>query len=245
MQDLMAGGERAVKALLHLHVRWWHRGEAELRPLLERAGVPEVTLSLIPKALKLCRTCRKWAPPPAKPIARMELATNHLDVDMRDALALALQTYGGAIVLVAHDRDLMDKLVDEFWLLDGGRLSSFSGDMGEYVALKKESVIEAKSSQTPDKESKRELRQSRAKERQRLSELSDQVKSIESDIEKQQAELARVEGLLADKETYNRLPAQELSSLLESSGRLRQELAQLEDTWLNVSRLLEKEEEGV
>jgi len=171
--------------------------------------------------------------------------TNHLDVDMRDALALALQTYGGAIVLVAHDRDLMDKLVDEFWLLDGGRLSSFSGDMGEYVALKKESVIEAKSSQTPDKESKRELRQSRAKERQRLSELSDQVKSIESDIEKQQAELARVEGLLADKETYNRLPAQELSSLLESSGRLRQELAQLEDTWLNVSRLLEKEEEGV
>ena len=48
----------------------------------------------------------------------------------------------------------MDKLVDEFWLLDGGRLSSFSGDMGEYVALKKESVIEAKSSQTPDKESK-------------------------------------------------------------------------------------------
>ena len=171
--------------------------------------------------------------------------TNHLDVDMRDALALALQTYGGAIVLVAHDRDLMDKLVDEFWLLDGGRLSSFSGDMGEYVALKKESVIEAKSSQTPENESKRELRQSRAKERQRLSELSDQVKSIESDIEKQQAELARVEGLLADKETYNRLPAQELSSLLESSGRLRQELAQLEDIWLNVSRLLEKEEEGV
>ena len=94
--------------------------------------------------------------------------TNHLDVDMRDALALALQTYE-CIVLVAHDRDLMDKLVDEFWLLDGGRLSSFSGDMGEYVALKKESVIEAKSSQTPDKESKRELRQSRAKERQRLS----------------------------------------------------------------------------
>ena len=85
--------------------------------------------------------------------------TNHLDVDMRDALALALQTYGGAIVLVAHDRDLMDKLVDEFWLLDGGRLSSFSGDVGEYVALKKESVIEAKSSQTPEKESKRELRQ--------------------------------------------------------------------------------------
>ena len=164
---------------------------------------------------------------------------------MRDALALALQTYGGAIVLVAHDRDLMDKLVDEFWLLDGGRLSSFSGDMGEYVALKKESVIEAKSSQTPENESKRELRQSRAKERQRLSELSDQVKSIESDIEKQQAELARVEGLLADKETYNRLPAEELSSLLESSGRLRQELAQLEDTWLNVNRLLEKEEEGV
>ena len=71
------------------------------------------------------------------------------------------------------------------------------------------------------------------------------MKSIESDIEKQQAELARVEGLLADKETYNRLRAQEVSSLLESSGRLRQEMAQLEDTWLNVSRLLEKEEEGI
>ena len=162
---------------------------------------------------------------------------------MRDALALALQTYGGAIVLVAHDRDLMDKLVDEFWLLDDGKLSSFNGDMGEYVALKKERVIEAKSSQSIEKESKRELRQSRAKERQRLSELSNQVKSIESDIGKQQAELARVEGLLADKETYNLLSAKELTSLLESSGLIRQELARLEDKWLNASRFLEKEEE--
>ena len=169
--------------------------------------------------------------------------TNHLDVDMRDALALALQTYGGAIVLVAHDRDLMDKLVDEFWLLDDGKLSSFNGDMSEYVALKKERVIEAKIPQSIEKESKRELRQSRAKERQRLSELSNQVKSIETDIGKQQAELARVEGLLADKETYNLLSAKELNSLLESSGLIRQELARLEDTWLNASRFLEKEEE--
>ena len=169
--------------------------------------------------------------------------TNHLDVDMRDALALALQSYGGAIVLVAHDRDLMDKLVDEFWLLDDGKLSSFNGDMSEYVALKKERVIEAKIPQSIEKESKKELRQSRAKERQRLSELSNQVKSIESDIGKQQAELARVEGLLADKETYNLLSAKELTSLLESSGLIRQELARLEDTWLNASRFLEKEEE--
>ena len=37
---------------------------------------------------------------------------------MRDALALALQAYSGAVIIVAHDRNLLDKIVDEFWLVE-------------------------------------------------------------------------------------------------------------------------------
>jgi ATP-binding cassette, subfamily F, member 3 len=50
--------------------------------------------------------------------------TNHLDLDMREALSLALQDYTGALLLVSHDRSLLKRSVDEFWLVEDGRVTS-------------------------------------------------------------------------------------------------------------------------
>ena len=47
---------------------------------------------------------------------------------MRDALALALQAYSGAVIIVAHDRNLLEKIVDEFWLIEDGSLMTYRGD---------------------------------------------------------------------------------------------------------------------
>ena len=51
--------------------------------------------------------------------------TNHLDLDMRDALALALQAYAGAVLIVAHDRDLLEKIVDDLWVVQNGTLLTY------------------------------------------------------------------------------------------------------------------------
>ena len=58
--------------------------------------------------------------------------TNHLDLDMREALTLALTSYPGALILVSHDRHLLEAIADKLWLIDEGRVSVFDGDLNDY-----------------------------------------------------------------------------------------------------------------
>ena len=60
--------------------------------------------------------------------------TNHLDVDAREALVEGLNAYGGALILVSHDRHLIEATVDQLWLVEGGTCAQFFGDMEDYQA---------------------------------------------------------------------------------------------------------------
>lgn len=60
--------------------------------------------------------------------------TNHLDLDMRNALTLALQSFQGAMVLVSHDRNLLDCTTERFMVVENQRLEDFDGDMRDYEA---------------------------------------------------------------------------------------------------------------
>ena len=51
--------------------------------------------------------------------------TNHLDLDMRHALTLALQSFQGALIIVSHDRSLLEATTDSFLLIEQGRLKTF------------------------------------------------------------------------------------------------------------------------
>ena len=58
--------------------------------------------------------------------------TNHLDLDMRHALTVALQDFGGGLVVVSHDRHLIRAVADTLWLVADGRLQPFEGDLDDY-----------------------------------------------------------------------------------------------------------------
>ncbi len=58
--------------------------------------------------------------------------TNHLDIEMREALTEALQDYGGALVVIAHDRHLLRATTDVLWLVADGRVAPFDGDLDDY-----------------------------------------------------------------------------------------------------------------
>ena len=58
--------------------------------------------------------------------------TNHLDLEMREALSVALASYSGALVLVSHDRHLVEAIADKLWLIDSGKVSEFTGDLNDY-----------------------------------------------------------------------------------------------------------------
>ena len=61
--------------------------------------------------------------------------TNHLDIDSRRALLDALNEYGGAVILITHDRSLMELVADRLWLAADNTVAPFDGDMDDYARL--------------------------------------------------------------------------------------------------------------
>lgn len=59
--------------------------------------------------------------------------TNHLDVDAREALIQALNNYTGAVILISHDRHMVELTADRLVLVDGGTAREYAGSMEDYI----------------------------------------------------------------------------------------------------------------
>ena len=171
--------------------------------------------------------------------------TNHLDLEMRQALVMALQDFGGAIILIAHDRFLLESCVDEFYLVANGQVSDFSGDIDDYQQWlnedKKLTVKSVKSSEPSDKGlDKKQLRQQQAELRKKAAPLKKQADKLEKKIHQWQDELAKVETLLGDSEMYQAERKSELTELLKSQGNLKSDLEENEMEWLELAEQIEE-----
>ena len=65
-------------------------------------------------------------------ILLLDEPSNHLDLEMREALATALQFYQGALILITHDRFLLNSLADELYLIANNQVKAFVGDINDY-----------------------------------------------------------------------------------------------------------------
>ena len=121
--------------------------------------------------------------------------TNHLDIEMRHALTVALQDYEGAMVIVSHDRDLLGRCVDEFWLVGGGRVDPYPDDLEQYAERIRQRVAPVASEAGP---SRRERRQASAEHRRQTQSLRTAVKRLEARIESISNDVKALEETLAD-----------------------------------------------
>ncbi|HEY0972871.1 MAG TPA: ATP-binding cassette domain-containing protein [Solimonas sp.] len=166
--------------------------------------------------------------------------TNHLDLDMRHALETALQLFDGAVVLVSHDRHLVDSCCDGLWRVSDGRCEPFDGDLDDYarwlIRRDGDSPAPSKSSASP---SSKDQRRSAADQRALEKPLRDQMKKLDTRMGKLQNQLVALEAALADETLYAGNRQAELTRKLQEQAELRKELAGVEEEWMAAAEQLE------
>ncbi len=85
----------------------------------------------------------------------MDEPTNHLDLTTREALSMALNEFEGTVLLVSHDRALLREVCDEFWLVTGGAIQPFDGDLDDYQRWLLEQSREASRDQSKGDKARR------------------------------------------------------------------------------------------
>ena len=170
--------------------------------------------------------------------------TNHLDLEMRHALTLALQDYEGALVLVSHDRHLMENSVDAFLLVAGRRLRPYEGTLDDYREWLLDRDDGARVEETrPERRAARPdpaaRRREGARKRERTRSLRVTLAAIEERMEGLRSKLSALSDELADTGTYRRLGNEQVTDLVTRHHRYRTRLERLEEEWVQVSEQLE------
>ncbi len=178
--------------------------------------------------------------------------TNHLDLDMREALSIALSGYKGALMLVSHDRHLLEVIADKLWLIDEGHVSEFDGDLNDYQQYLNEknrayrealSAARAKDALNAPSESlqshkSKEQRKAEAQKRQELRPLRQAIEKLEKQMEKLKKSIADVDTALSDPSSYD--DSKKVQDLSIERSRLCDELDSAESDWLLKQEELEE-----
>ncbi|MBX5144321.1 ABC-F family ATP-binding cassette domain-containing protein [Rhizobium lentis] len=162
--------------------------------------------------------------------------TNHLDIDSRRALIEALNDYDGAVILISHDRHLIEATVDRLWLVSGGTVTTFEGDMDEYRDLIVSSgrKKDEKPQGAEETTSKADQRKLNAERRASLTPLKKKINEIESLTAKLEKQIQTLDAELADPVLYEKTPAK-AAEKAKQRGEAAAKLAAAEEEWLTLS----------
>jgi ATP-binding cassette subfamily F protein 3 len=135
--------------------------------------------------------------------------TNHLDIDSRTALMEAINDYTGAVILVSHDRFLIEACADRLWLVGNGTVKPFDGDMDDYRALVLSGSLDA--GRRPEKPqassaSKTDERRAAAERRVALAPLRKRLEALEARMAKLSEAIGKVDLALADGSAFQKDP---------------------------------------
>jgi len=182
--------------------------------------------------------------------------TNHLDVDAREALIQAINAYEGAVLLISHDRHLIETCVDHLWLVENGTVVPYEGNVEDYRrealsargAGRASNGERAKNSDTAkdnavgspnnSREARKDARRDAAAARQAVSGLKKAVQTAEKKVEKLTAEMEQLTTLLANPDLYGD-DHRELNSLMLRKGQLEKKLQTAEEGWIKAEEVFD------
>jgi ATP-binding cassette subfamily F protein 3 len=169
--------------------------------------------------------------------------TNHLDIDARAALVAAINAYAGAVILVSHDRYLLDACAERLWLVAGGGIAPFDGDLDDYrrevlAGRQGQEAIAARRSGAGAQVSRSERRRVAAERRIELAPLRARIAAAEGEMARLNRELERIDAALAAPDLFARDPAR-AAAHAKARSEAAAALARSEEEWLSASAAYE------
>jgi ATP-binding cassette subfamily F protein 3 len=206
--DFASGESQAVRD--HLG-RFGFSGDRAFEPVATFSGGEKARLAL---ALLVARRPN---------LLLLDEPTNHLDIEMRHALTVALQNYEGGLVVVSHDRHLLNSVADTLLLVADGKVKPFDGDLDDY-----QKWLQSRGRTPRESRTKSELKAARSHDPG--AKLRKQLEQVEQ----------RLEQLAAERRL---LDAQEAAagdqSLARRRANLARDAAELEARWMEIGTALE------
>jgi ATP-binding cassette subfamily F protein 3 len=166
--------------------------------------------------------------------------TNHLDIDSRAALIEAINDYPGAVILVSHDRYLLEACADRLWLVQGGRVKPFDGDLDDYrrAVLDADSNASGDASKATVRRDPAATRRAAADKRVETGPLRKRITKAETEIAQLTRQLKKLDATLADGDLFAREPAR-AAELSRTRANVVAAIAKAEEEWLAASAALE------
>jgi ATP-binding cassette, subfamily F, member 3 len=158
--------------------------------------------------------------------------TNHLDIDSRTALMEAINEYPGAVILVSHDRFLIDSCVETLWIVADGTVKVFDGDLDEY----REQILSSKNggSRARVKAAKADQPYEKPSKNRDKKPVRPKLDDHEARMDKLSIVIAKIDKALADGKAFRENPAK-AKELTKMRGEAAQALSRLEEEWLALS----------
>ena len=216
-------------------------GEAKIRSRVAQMGLGQERMDTVTaklsggeKARLLLGLCTFHGPD----LLILDEPTNHLDVGSREALVNALNEFQGAVILVSHDRHLIDATMDRLWLVADGQVGPYDGDLETY---RKEVLRDGKSGGRSKESSKnvgaagsKPDRKQSAKRRQELAPLKAKISEKEKEIQKLNSDITKIDSALSDPRLFEKDP-EKGAALSKKRGEIGKRVAEAEDIWLTLS----------
>ena len=168
--------------------------------------------------------------------------TNHLDIDSRRALLDALNDYMGAVILITHDRSLMELVADRLWLAADGTIKPFDGDMDDYAKFVLERAKQAvKPTQVARENVKTAAPPSPAPKKVAIEPLRRKVEAAEQVMNRRTRDLAELEAQLGDPDLYIKNPGK-VAELTKRRDNAQAKLSEAEEAWMTLAEELAEAE---
>jgi ATP-binding cassette subfamily F protein 3 len=170
--------------------------------------------------------------------------TNHLDMESREQLALALNDYPGAVILVSHDPFLVEAVADRLWLVRDGAVRPFEGDMDDYrdLLLSERGGGGRLAEAAPKADAKPAPKRSATERRKAVAPLKAELAACEARVAKLEDMKAKVDALLADPDLYQDPDPARFEKLTMKRAEIVAGLKRAEALWTEAAERLEAAE---